>query len=82
MKMAFLHICEIVGGYLEQAEHHTLLTEGIISFLVSPPFCYVFTNLHHILSLSLCTHTGNYEINLKTPCFVMLAFVTCGCKVI
>lgn len=81
MKMAFLHICEMVGGYLEQAERPTLLTEGITSFLVTPRFCYVFKSLCHILSLSLCTHTGNLEINLKMPCFVMLAFVTCGWQV-
>lgn len=40
MKMPFLHTLEIVGGYLEQAEYHTLLTEEIASFPVTPLFCY------------------------------------------
>ena len=78
MKMAFLHTLEIVGGYPEQAEHHTLLTEGIASFPVTALFCHVFTSLWHALALLLCAQAGNLEINLKTLCFVMLAFVTCG----
>lgn len=67
--------------YVERADHHTLLTKGIASFPVTPLFCYVFTCLWHALSLSLCAQAGNLEVNQKTLCFVMLAFVACGWQV-
>lgn len=57
--MAFLCTLEMVGGYLEQAEHHTLLTDRIASFPVIPLFCFpVITYKSFVCLVSLIVHSG------------------------
>lgn len=57
--MAFLCTLEMVSGYLEQAEHHTLLRDRIASSPVTPLFCFpVITYKSLVCLVSLIVHSG------------------------
>jgi len=54
MKLPFLYTLEAVAGYWAQAEHHTLLMEGITSFVVTPLSLCVYKSVAFLISLIVC----------------------------